>query len=130
MTRRTLLALSSIALLSVGATARPEAAAAALHLRLTASNPAKDTVLSAAPARLVLTYSQAPQVRLSSVTLTGPAGAVALTPVAADSADNKRLVARITGAMGPGAYLIAWRTASSDGHVIRGEIPFRIRPTE
>ncbi|MCA9764551.1 MAG: copper resistance protein CopC [Gemmatimonadetes bacterium] len=27
-----------------------------------------------------------------------------------------------------GDYTIAWRTASADGHVIRGTIPFSVRP--
>jgi methionine-rich copper-binding protein CopC len=128
MTRRAQFAtLSAVALVTLAAVTRPGTAIAELHLRLTASNPAKDTVLAAAPTHLVLTYSQAPQLRLSSITLTGPQGAVALSPVVADSTDNKKLVTRVTGVMGPGSYTIAWRTASSDGHPIRGEIPFRVR---
>ncbi len=126
--------LTRLAVLSAGAAVLvaggPTLARSEMHLRLTASNPAKDTVLTTAPTRLVLTYSQEPQVRLSSITLSGPAGAVALSPVAADSADKNKLVARVTGAMSPGAYTIAWRTASSDGHPIRGEIPFTIRAAE
>jgi methionine-rich copper-binding protein CopC len=41
--------------------------------------------------------------------------------------ENVLLFAKVEGAMGAGSYTIAWRTASSDGHVIRGEIPFRVR---
>jgi methionine-rich copper-binding protein CopC len=126
LTRLAVLAAGAALLVASG----PTPVRSEMHLRLTASSPAKDTVLTAAPTRLVLTYSQEPQVRLSSITLTGPAGAVALSPVVADSADKNKLVARVTGAMAPGAYTIAWRTASSDGHPIRGEIPFSIRAAE
>lgn len=128
MSRRRLFA--SAAVLTVGLAASlagPRSAAAALHLRLTASSPAKDTVLAAAPSRIVLTYSQEPQLRLSAITLAGPQGNVALSPVAADSADAKKLVARVSGTMAPGAYTITWRTASSDGHVIRGTVGFTLR---
>jgi methionine-rich copper-binding protein CopC len=127
MPRRASVAVFSMVLVALVAIARPPSATAILHLRLTASSPAKDTVLTAAPTRLVLTYSQEPQVRLSSITLTGPAGAVALSPVVADSTDKNKLVSRVTGTMRPGTYVIAWRTASSDGHPIRGEIPFTLR---
>jgi len=59
--------------------------------------------------------------------LSGPNGAVTLARVAQDSTDPKLLTARIEGPMPSGAYTIAWRTASSDGHAIRGEIPFRVK---
>jgi methionine-rich copper-binding protein CopC len=122
--------LAKATLLTMAITAFTLAAApvdAAMHLRLTKSSPAKDTVLAAAPAQISLWYSQEPTLRLSSVTLTGPNGAVALGAVAQDPRDKTLLTAKVEGAMPPGAYTIAWRTASSDGHPIRGEIPFRVR---
>lgn len=99
----------------------------AMHLRLTKSSPAKDTVLTVAPTQISLWYSQEPTLRLSAVTLTGPNGAVTLGAVAQDPKEKTLLTAKVEGPMPPGAYTIAWRTASSDGHPIRGEIPFRVR---
>jgi methionine-rich copper-binding protein CopC len=32
----------------------------------------------------------------------------------------------VTGAMRPGAHTVAWRTMSSDGHVVRGEFRFTL----
>lgn len=95
----------------------------ALHLRLTRSEPAKDSVV-AAPKELKLWYSQVPQLRLTRVTLTGPAGAVETDKPVQDS-----LLIRvpITGAVAPGAYTVSWLTASSDGHPIRGTFGFRVR---
>ena len=126
-TRRLVPGLLLVGALSAAALPRADEA---MHLRLTKSIPAKDTVLTTAPAAVQLWYSEVPQLRLSSVTLTGPNGAVELGKVTADSIDAKLLVAPVIGSMGPGSYSIAWRTASSDGHAIRGTIPFTIRRGE
>ncbi len=119
------LGLTAAVLLGSWAMATP--ATGAMHLRLTKSLPAKDSSYTAAPVEIRLWYSQEPLIRLSSVSLTGPHGAVQVERVRQDSTDKKLLVARITGTMHEGDYTIAWRTASSDGHPIRGEIPFSIK---
>lgn len=97
---------------------------AGLHLRLTKSEPAKDSVVAAAPKELKLWYSALPQLKLSRITLTGPSGAVATGAIEQDSL---MLRAPITGAMPAGAYTVSWLTASSDGHPIRGTFGFRVR---
>lgn len=98
-----------------------------MHLRLTKSNPAKDSTVATMPRTIQLWYSQEPQLKLSSVTLTGPGGTIALGKVAQDSTDNTLLTAAVEGSTPAGAYKISWRTASADGHPIRGEIPFTVR---
>lgn len=99
----------------------------AMHLRLTKSEPAKDSVVAMAPTELKLWYSQTPQLRLSRVTLTGPAGAVTTGAIAQDSL---MLRVPITGAMAAGTYTVSWLTASSDGHPIRGTFGFSVKPGE
>ncbi|HRP09369.1 MAG TPA: hypothetical protein PLL69_12870, partial [Gemmatimonadales bacterium] len=49
------------------AAGRTTGAEASMHLRLTASAPAKDSSYTTAPTEIRLTYSQEPQLRLSSV---------------------------------------------------------------
>lgn len=106
-------------------------APAAMHLRLTRSVPVKDTTLALAPAEISLWFSQRPQLPLSAITLTGPEGAVVrLSAVTLAPADSAPLVAKVEGTMAPGRYTIAWRTASSDGHAIRGTILFTVRAAE
>lgn len=105
----------------------PREAASTMHLRLTGSSPARDTVLTAPPAEIRLWYSQQPMLRLTRVTLTGPRGEVALAKPSMAARDSAPVVARVEGAMPAGSYVIAWRTASSDGHPIRGTIPFTVR---
>jgi methionine-rich copper-binding protein CopC len=100
---------------------------AAMHLRLTKSEPAKDSVVAAAPKELKLWYSAVPQLKLSRITLTGPAGTVSTGAIAQDSL---LLRTPITGAMTAGAYTVSWVTASSDGHAIRGTFGFTVKPGE
>ena len=100
---------------------------ASLHLRLTASTPAKDAVVATAPKELALTYSAVPQLRISRVTLAGPSGTITTGAIVQDSLT---LRVPITGAMTEGAYTVSWLTASSDGHPIRGTFGFTIRPGE
>ena len=100
---------------------------AALHLRLTKSEPADSSVVATAPTEIKLWYSQKPQLRLSRVTLTGPSGEVTTGAIVQDSV---MLRAPITGTMTPGAYTVSWLTASSDGHPIRGTIRFRVGSSE
>lgn len=116
------------AVVGVSAASRPDRSGAGMHLRLVRSTPARDSLLVAAPTHVMLWFSQEPQVRLSSITLTGPNGAtVALGPLTQCPTENVLIFAKVEGVMPAGAYTIAWRSASADGHVIRGEIPFRVR---
>jgi methionine-rich copper-binding protein CopC len=119
---RLLLALGAAAVVAIAAPERGEGAA--LHLRLTKSEPAKDSVLTTAPSDIKLWYSQKPQLRLSRVTLTGPSGEVATGAIVQDSL---MLRAPVTGAMPAGAYSVSWLTASSDGHPIRGTFGFTVK---
>ncbi len=123
--RRTMLA-ASVAALAL-ATAPRSSEGAAMHLRLTGSVPAKDSVVVAAPAVLRLSYSQVPNLKLSRVTLTGSAGAVTTgTMTLGTGADSTTLLVPVTGAMPTGSYTVSWLTASSDGHAIKGTFGFRV----
>jgi methionine-rich copper-binding protein CopC len=116
-------------LLAVG-TMTPRQAASAMHLRLTASNPAADTVLTTSPALIQLWYSDVPQLKLSRVALKGPTGAVKLGALKQDSKNPKLLTAVVPTPLATGRYQIDWRTASADGHAIKGTISFRVGAAE
>jgi methionine-rich copper-binding protein CopC len=116
------------AVVGVPLAARPYRSEADLHLRLVKSVPAKDSVLAEPPTHVMLWFSQEPQTRLSAITLRGPGGVtVAMGPVTQCPTEKELLFAKVDGPMPAGAYTVAWRTASSDGHVIRGEVAFRVR---
>jgi len=97
------------------------AAAAHAHAHLTGSDPA-DGGTTAAPAHIVLTFSEA--ARLTAVTL-GREGAEArkLTPL------PTAMAARITlplPPLEPGKYSLSWRVVANDGHLTAGALHFTV----
>lgn len=119
------------AVLVAGTTAAlPKADISDAHLRLTASNPAKDTTLTTAPEKISLWYSLPPNLKLSRVSLSGPNGALKVGKVLRDSKNPKLLTVAISSTLSTGNYVISWITASSDGHPIKGEIPFSLKVAE
>ena len=98
---------------------------APFHLHLVKSTPAANATIAAAPDSLRLWFSQAPELKLTTVKLTGPgATPVALTSLA--KGDSGLVLAAVKGRMAPGPYTVAWRTMSKDGHVVRGTFAFRV----
>lgn len=101
---------------------------ASRHLRLDRSIPGIDSTLVTPPSHVVLWYTQKPAIAVTSFTLrTARGDTVPLGPLSQCPADSTMVSARISDSLVSGRYVLAWRTAGADGHVIRGEIPFRIR---
>ena len=101
--------------------------AAPFHLHLLKSSPQANATLTAAPDSIRLSFSQAPELKVTTVTVTGPgSAAVALAPLA--SADSATVVAGVKGKMSPGTFTVMWRTMAKDGHVARGTFAFTVAP--
>jgi hypothetical protein len=101
------------------------AAHAPFHLRLLRSAPEANAAIAAAPGSIRLWFSQAPELAVTTVKVTGPGGvAVALAPLT--RGDSSLVVAPVKGMMAAGAYSVTWRTMAKDGHVIRGTFDFTI----
>ncbi len=95
--------------------------AACAHAHLKASVPQEGARLTQAPAVIVLSFSEAAQ--LSTVTLEGPdAVPVRLTPPATPQAEIRVSLPPLA----PGSYRLRWRVIGVDGHVLPGELHFRI----
>lgn len=126
MTRITRFAAVAAAVVTLAAAGSPRPVPLR-HLALKRAEPAKDTVLTTAPTRIALWFTQKPTLSVSKVTLTGPAGVVATAkPTMADSA-GAPIIAVIPGKLAPGSYTVAWLTASSDGHPVKGEFGFTLK---
>ena len=98
---------------------------APFHLHLVKSVPAANATVGAAPDSIRLWFSQAPELKLTSVKVTGPrTTAVPIAPLAAR--DSALVVAPVKGKMAAGSYTVAWRTMSKDGHVVRGTFAFTV----
>jgi copper resistance protein C len=98
---------------------------APFHLHLLRSTPAANATVTSAPDSLRLWFSQAPELGVTTVKVTGPGTAtVALSPLA--KGDSALVVAAVKGKMAAGAYTVGWRTMAKDGHVARGMFAFKI----
>src|SRR5690606_35648591 len=76
MSRFIRLAVPAAILAAIAFVAMPREASSTMHLTLRSSIPSEDTVLTASPEEISLTYSQAPMLRVTRVTVTGPDSAV------------------------------------------------------
>jgi len=118
--------LAALLLAAVGV---QSADAARFHTRLLKSSPAKDTVLTASPAAIELTFSESIEMSVSKIQLLGadqqPVAVAALTRDAKNSAAT--LVARITTPLAAGTYTVNWTAASADGHPVKGSYRFTLR---
>jgi len=97
------------------------AAPAAAHNMLIGSSPDRDAVEAAVPPAVVLTFDQ-PLIGLGTrVVVTGPTGEVQQGP--ARLVDNTVTQPLQPGAAA-GAYTVAWRVTSVDGHPVSGTYTF------
>jgi methionine-rich copper-binding protein CopC len=94
------------------------------HGELKKSEPAANAMLTTSPEHVRLWFSEQPDLAVSKIALTGPAGAIELGPVRA-MAENS-IMAMMTAPLPPASYTIAWQTAGDDGHVLKGEIKFMV----
>lgn len=100
------------------ATAGPAGA----HDHLEASDPPADAELAAPPVQVVLTYSGDILPTGSQVVVTTPDG-----PVEAQlTVDGPEVTAALPPNLPGGAYEVAWRVVSSDGHPIEGTFGFTV----
>ncbi|WP_158292555.1 copper resistance CopC family protein [Serinibacter arcticus] len=106
-------------LLSFGLVAAPASA----HDSLIASTPSDGETLTAAPTELTLSYSAEIAQIGADVVVTDPAGTVVSQPLTVAGTD---VVVPLAADLAPGAYAIAWRVTSSDGHPIDGTLTFTL----
>ncbi|MFZ5624742.1 MAG: copper resistance CopC family protein [Gemmatimonadota bacterium] len=103
-------------------------ASALFHTRLVKSIPAANDTVAVAPKQVRLWFSTRPELALTSITITKADDTpVVKLPLHATD-DSLSVAGTIPVTLEPGAYVVAWKTASPDGHVVRGKIPFTIAP--
>jgi len=124
---RALVLGSAVVLLPLVAVLAQAEPPAAPHLRLVATQPAADTVLASAPEEIRLFFSEAPQMRGTTVRLVNAAEElVPTTAAAADPEDGRQVFIRPTAGLAAGIYTVQWRVIAQDGHTQRGDFGFRI----
>lgn len=98
------------------------------HTALRSATPGAGDHLSAAPRELRLTFTEAVELALARLALTGPDGAVELGPLALHPDSATVLVGAIRGPLVAGTYTVNWQIAGADGHPVRGEYSFVVAP--
>jgi copper transport protein len=99
----------------------------AAHALLRSSVPGAGATLGSAPATVSITFSEAPDVRLTSIKVLDSAGADhASGPPEAVAGDEASVTVPV-GDMPDGGYTVSWRTVSSvDGHLSAGSFVFGV----
>ena len=102
---------------------------AALHNHLVKSEPGVGAVLEQSPTEIRLWFAEKPEVAFTSVTLM-KGDSTRIATIRGVRTDDSMAVAIPLPAppLAPGDYLVGWRTASRDGHAVRGTFGFTISP--
>lgn len=109
----------------LGTVANPAGVSA--HARLRSSEPASGATLGAPPSEVALTFSEAPDVGLTSIKVLDSDGRdVVAGPVVASGSPALTVAVRL-GDLGDGVYTVSWRTVSAvDGHISAGSFVFGV----
>src|ERR1700761_8732379 len=103
--------------------AAPRAAFA--HAVLLSSSPEKDAVLSGPDITISLKYNSRIDGARSTLSLLKPDGTVEKIGTPEQQAPDT-LAARAHG-LAKGAYVLRWQVLAHDGHITRGEVPFKVQ---
>lgn len=99
-----------------------------VHNHLVKSTPSDGEQLRAAPKEIRLWFNERPEIPFTSVTLLKADSTKIATIKAVATPDSMAAAVLLPSPLPEGKYLVNWRTASSDGHAIRGTFRFSIRP--
>jgi methionine-rich copper-binding protein CopC len=101
-------------------------ASASAHAIIVSSVPAVDAIVAGPNLAVALRFNSRIDQERSRLTLTGPDGKSVTLDLSA-AATPELLTATASG-LQPGAYKLRWQVLAVDGHITRGEIPFRVAP--
>jgi copper transport protein len=111
-----------------GTLARPGAVAA--HALLRSSAPAAGSTIGTAPTEVTLTFSETPDIRLTSIKVLDTSGADHASGAVETVADPAASARVPVGELRDGVYTVSWRTVSSvDGHISAGSFVFGVGVT-
>jgi copper transport protein len=103
------------------------APAASAHAVLRGSDPASGASLPKAPEKVTLTFTEPPDLTLSSIHVLDSSGNAVERGKAAGVPGNRLAMAVPLGQLPDGAYTVSWRAVSStDGHLTTGSFAFGV----
>jgi methionine-rich copper-binding protein CopC len=98
------------------------------HNHLVKSTPGAGERLAASPTDIRLWFNERPEIPFTSVTILKADSTRLFTIKAVATSDSMAISAPLPERLPAGSYLVTWRTASRDGHAIRGTYGFSITP--
>ncbi|MEU3497818.1 FixH family protein [Kitasatospora cineracea] len=103
------------------------ATAASAHATLEGTDPARGSVVAAAPGAVTLTFSEGVSLAADSVRVLDPQGK-AVDDGKPEHVDGRSATARVAlrSGLGNGTYTVAWRAVSEDSHPVGGAFTFSI----
>ncbi|HEY5489039.1 MAG TPA: copper resistance CopC family protein, partial [Candidatus Limnocylindrales bacterium] len=97
------------------------------HALLKSSEPAAGGSLAASPAAVTITFTEAPDLRLSTISVVDSTGSAIQTGLLAGSPTDPTTLSVTLPALVIGVYTVTWRTVSSvDGHLATGSFAFGV----
>jgi copper transport protein len=101
---------------------------AAAHLKLQSSTPAQGDTVRTSLTEIRVTFTQAVEPRYTTLTLMDEAGLeLALgTLVPVGTGKTREFVYRLTHPVVSGEFVVQWKTAGTDGHVVSGSFDFTV----
>jgi hypothetical protein len=103
-------------------------AGAQAHAFLDHADPKVGSAVRAAPSQVRLRFTQALELPLCVVAVSGPAGFGGSGPVKAVPGDKQAIAVSLRAPIPPGAYVVRWRVVSADTHTTEGDFTFKVRP--
>ncbi|AGZ41096.1 copper homeostasis periplasmic binding protein CopC [Actinoplanes friuliensis] len=100
------------------------AAPAWAHAQLVSADPAEDASLARAPASVTLTFSERLNPEFTTIVVSDAARQ--RIPAAAPTVDAGKGTVSLTQPLSNGAYTVAYRVVSVDGHTVQGSYPFTV----
>lgn len=98
--------------------------AALAHALLVSSTPAANATVHAGNIAIELRYNSRVDGQRSTITLVAPDGHT--QPLGLEGQRTPTTL-NAHAALQPGNYTLRWQALSTDGHITRGEIPFRVQ---
>ncbi|WP_051452127.1 copper resistance CopC/CopD family protein [Actinospica robiniae] len=104
------------------------AGTASAHADVVSSSPAQGTLLTAEPSQVILDYSEAVTLRLSSISVIAPDGRkVAAGAPSYGATGEDSLAVALAPDASEGTYVVDWQaTAADDGHATSGFVTFSV----
>ena len=110
-------------LVALSAAASPSVAR---HNRLVKAEPGIDATVGKSPAQIRLWFKETPELAVSSIKLSDAAAKPFATGDVIGTDDKLSIAVPVTSPLPPGKYTVTWKTAGTDGHVIRGSFGFTV----